>query len=87
MRGAGCWTGGLSAPLSRSSRFWPRSGRGFRWHAGRSSTPGPALETRRYHVDTASEPGPSERVRELVRRDPEAAASVLQRWTGQGGRV
>ena len=39
-----------------------------------------------YHVDSASEPGPSERVRELVRRNPEAAASVLQRWTGQGGR-
>ena len=45
------------------------------------------VQTRRYHVDTASEPGPSERVRELVRRNPEAAASVLQRWTGQGGRA
>jgi flagellar M-ring protein FliF len=44
-----------------------------------------AVTTRRYHVDSASEPGPSERVRELVRRNPEAAASVLQRWTGQGG--
>jgi hypothetical protein len=32
-------------------------------------------------------PGPSERVRDLVRRDPEAAAGVLQRWIGgaQGG--
>ena len=50
-------------------------------------TPGPVPQTRRFHVDTASEPGPSERVRELVRRNPEAAASVLQRWTGQGGRV
>jgi flagellar M-ring protein FliF len=49
--------------------------------------PEPAPQTRRYHVDTASEPGPSERVRELVRRSPEAAASVLQRWTGQGGRA
>ena len=49
--------------------------------------PEPAPQTRRYHVDTASEPGPSERVRELVRRNPEAAASVLQRWTGQGGRA
>jgi flagellar M-ring protein FliF len=48
---------------------------------------GPPLSTRRFHADSASEPGPSERVRELVRRDPEAAASVLQRWTGQGGRV
>ncbi len=50
-------------------------------------TPGPALSTRGFHVDSASEPGPSERVRELVRRDPQAAASVLQRWTGQGGRI
>jgi len=30
-------------------------------------------------------PAPSERVRELVRRDPVAAAGVLQRWIGQGG--
>jgi flagellar M-ring protein FliF len=49
--------------------------------------PEPAVQTRRYHSDSASEPGPSERVRELIRRSPEAAASVLQRWTGQGGHV
>jgi hypothetical protein len=48
--------------------------------------PEPALKTRHYHADSASEPGPSERVRELVRRNPDAAVSVLQRWTGQGGR-
>jgi flagellar biosynthesis/type III secretory pathway M-ring protein FliF/YscJ len=42
---------------------------------------------RRYREDAADEPGPSERVRELVRRDPEVAASVLQRWATQGGRV
>jgi type III secretory pathway lipoprotein EscJ len=41
----------------------------------------------RFKVDSASEPGPSERVRELIRQSPEAAASVLRRWTGQGGRV
>ncbi len=34
--------------------------------------------------DTA---GPSERVRELVRLDPEAAAGVLHRWIGQGGHL
>jgi flagellar M-ring protein FliF len=45
------------------------------------------VRTRRYRADSADEPSPSERVRELVRRDPEAAASVLQRWTTQGGRV
>jgi type III secretory pathway lipoprotein EscJ len=40
---------------------------------------------RRYREDPAEEPEPSERVRELVRRDPEVAASVLQRWATQGG--
>jgi hypothetical protein len=40
---------------------------------------------RRYREDLADEPEPSERVRELVRRDPEVAASVLQRWATQGG--
>jgi flagellar M-ring protein FliF len=49
--------------------------------------PEPIHKTRRYHADSASGPGPSERVRELIRRNPEAAASVLQRWTGQGSRV
>lgn len=42
----------------------------------------------RYKIDEASDagqgPGPSERVRELIRLSPEAAASVLNRWT-QGG--
>lgn len=37
--------------------------------------------------DTGAGPGASERVRELVRLSPEAAASVLHRWTGQGGTV
>jgi len=40
----------------------------------------------RYRSDAASEPGPgpAERVRELIRLNPEAAASVLHRWIGQG---
>jgi flagellar biosynthesis/type III secretory pathway M-ring protein FliF/YscJ len=33
---------------------------------------------------TGAVPGPSERVRDLVKRDPGAAAGVLQRWIGQG---
>ena len=49
--------------------------------------PEPALKSRLYHADSGSEPGPSERVRELIRSNPEAAASVLQRWAGQGGGV
>lgn len=42
----------------------------------------------RYKIDEGSDtgPGPSERVRELIRHDPEAAASVLNRWT-QGGTI
>jgi hypothetical protein len=42
---------------------------------------------RRYPADAAAEPGtaPSERVRELIRHNPKAAASVLHRWIGQGG--
>ncbi len=43
--------------------------------------------TRRFHRETQGGPAPSERVRELVRRNPQAAASVLQRWVGQGGDV
>jgi hypothetical protein len=47
----------------------------------------PPSETRRYRADAGAdaESNPSERVRELVRRDPETAASVLQRWATQGG--
>ncbi len=43
----------------------------------------------RYPIDAAPESGhvSSERVRELVRFNPEAAAGVLQRWIGQGGHV
>jgi hypothetical protein len=47
--------------------------------------PEPAAKSSRYRADLASEPGPSDRVRELVRRNPEVAASVLQRWTAHGG--
>ena len=42
--------------------------------------------SRRYHAGSPLLPSPSERVRELIQRNPEAAASVLQRWVGQGGR-
>jgi hypothetical protein len=47
-----------------------------------SMRPGPG----RYRSDAPARepgPGPAERVRELVRLSPEAAASVLQRWIGQ----
>ena len=53
------------------------------------SAPGPRDDRGRYKIDEASDPGPgpSERVRELIRLNPEAAASVLRRWTGQGGTI
>jgi len=57
--------------------------------AGRGPSARPERR-RRYDRRLAGEspgsgPAPSERVRELVRMDPEAAAGVLQRWIGQGG--
>ena len=39
----------------------------------------------RRHGGSAGAPGPSERLREFVRRNPESAVSVLERWTSQGG--
>lgn len=58
-------------------------------HAARRPSPSSAAFSvgRTYRQDAPDDPGPSERVRELVRRDPEAAASVLQRWVTEGGRV
>lgn len=40
---------------------------------------------RSLHIDLADVPAPTDRVRELVRLDPAAAAGVLQRWIGGGG--
>ncbi|MDR3620937.1 MAG: hypothetical protein P4L85_16415 [Paludisphaera borealis] len=39
----------------------------------------------RYHRGSPATPPPTERVLEFVRRNPEAAFSVLNRWTSQGG--
>ena len=46
--------------------------------------PDRTVTTRRFHADSTSESRPSERVRELIRRNPEVAASVLERWACQG---
>ena len=65
----------------------------FRLLAARRSAPRPATLRREdrgsYKIDEASDagPGPAERVRDLIRLNPEAAASVLHRWTGQGGPI
>ena len=63
-------------------------GAGFGMMAARRPALRPSRESLRsgLSVDAPSGPvpGPSERVRDLVRRDPEAAAGVLQRWIGQG---
>jgi flagellar M-ring protein FliF len=59
--------------------------------AARRPVPRPSARSDRgrYKIDEAPDvgagPGPTERVRELIRLNPEAAASVLHRWTGQGG--
>jgi hypothetical protein len=50
--------------------------------AGRPERPSREL---RYHTASPLVPGPSERVREFVRRNPESAVSVLERWTSQRG--
>ncbi len=47
--------------------------------------PAAAPRKLRYHEGSPLTPGPSERVREFVRRNPESAVSVLERWTSQGG--
>jgi flagellar M-ring protein FliF len=66
---------------------------GFGVLASRRPAPHPSARPRedraRYKIDEASDPGPgpSERVRELIRLNPEAAASVLHRSTGQGGTI
>jgi hypothetical protein len=53
----------------------------------RVAAPRPGVGGGRYRADAAEVspgPGPAERVRELIRLSPEAAAGVLQRWIGQG---
>ncbi len=62
---------------------------GFHRLATRKPAPRPSRTAWRdnYAVDEpeTGTPAPSERVRELVRQNPEAAAGVLHRWIGQGG--
>ncbi len=55
--------------------------------AAKRPTLRPASAWRPGFVADEPNPGPSERVRELIRLNPEAAAGVLQRWIGQGGAV
>jgi hypothetical protein len=58
--------------------------------SGRRSSPRPgptASDLPRPHLPTLRDddtPGPADRVRELVRSDPTAAAAVLRRWVEQG---
>jgi type III secretory pathway lipoprotein EscJ len=58
---------------------------GGRWLATRRPAARPSRPIHRPHYDQSDAPGPSERVRDLVRRDPEAAAGVLNRWIASGG--
>lgn len=45
----------------------------------------PSRSGLRYHRGSPGTPAPTERVLEFVRRNPETAFSVLNRWTAQGG--
>jgi hypothetical protein len=55
---------------------------GARQPIRRSESPRGSL---RYHRGSPATPPPTERVLEFVRRNPETAFSVLNRWTNQGG--
>lgn len=55
------------------------------WLAARRPSVRPSNVVRRPRLVTRASAGPAERVRELVRLDPAAAAGVLHRWIGQGG--
>ena len=57
---------------------------GTRWMVARRPAP-VAAAVPRAHFEVTDDIGPSGRVRDLVRRDPAAAAGVLGRWIGQGG--
>ena len=87
-RGISWWIpAGIAAAVSAALTFLV-----FRTLAGRRPLPRTLTMTsdrgRVYKIDEPSDPsagpGPSERVRELIRLNPEAAASVLHRWTGHG---
>ncbi len=58
---------------------------GARWVVARRPAVASEVAPRRAAFEVGDMAGPSERVRELVRLDPTAAAGVLQRWIGQGG--
>ena len=84
-----------AAELRRLPPWWPIAavGAGFaaatiigligRWLTSRRPAVRPTRARGRVGFG-ADSPGPSERVRDLVRRDPEAAAGVLHRWIGAG---
>lgn len=90
----------LVAPAVPETRRWPTwaipaaaggsvaallLGLGLLWLATRRPRRAPAAESMRGRYTSESGLGHSERVRELIRHNPKAAASVLHRWIGQGG--
>jgi hypothetical protein len=92
----------IASPSRRSISWWPLAGTAaavaatlmvvaYRAVASRRPAPRRMHGTDRGRYPIGAVPGaghaPSERVRELVRFNPEAAAGVLQRWIGQGGHV
>ena len=58
---------------------------GKHWLTKRRPAASPSRAVPRVHFEVGDDAGTSGRVRDLVRRDPAAAAGVLHRWIGQGG--
>ena len=85
IRGGWPWTGGSPGAMGAMAAVLVLAGS---WVLGAAAGRRPAAVNRglRDHRRVAAAPpGPSERVREFVRRNPESAVSVLERWTSQGG--
>jgi len=76
---------GATAASRRSAREWAVAL--GTWIFGRQPArkAAPSRGGLRYHRGSPGAPAPTERVLEFVRRNPETAFSVLNRWTAQGG--
>jgi hypothetical protein len=75
--------GGIALALAATAAV-AAAGRRQRRRAVRRERRAAGPREPRYRVDSADAPGPSERVRDLVRLDPGAAAGVLNRWIAAG---
>ncbi len=81
-----CWNVGMVGALALGLAVLAVAGSWVRLARRPARVPELSTRSQRFHAGSSLQPSPSERVRELIQRNPEAAASVLQRWVGQGGR-